>query len=391
MLDFQTLAALVFIILLSLFLFFQRRRIHLQKILFPFLYFVMYKTKLGLALMDSWAKKYKKLLSILGIIAIAVGFIGMVLIAVLLVKNLYDVLTKPAAAAGVALVLPFRVKGAIFVPFFYWIISIFIIAVIHEFAHGVIARLYSVKIKSSGFAALGILVPILPAAFVEPDEKQVSKIPKKHQLAIFAAGPFINIFAAIIIFLAFILFLFPLANSIMIDDGISVVSVAASGPAGLAGIQKNELIYSINNNQIMNVQSFKDILSNLSSNQQIALKTNISDYNITLAPSSDNPEKPYLGVSVVQRFKESPDFIAKYGFRLTEAILWFLGLLYWLYVLNLGIGLFNLVPLGPVDGGRMLLTTLQRFTDEKKAKLIWKKVSFFFLILIIANIAVAFV
>ena len=62
----------------------------------------------------------------------------------------------------------------------------------------------------------------------------------------------------------------------------------------------------------------------------------------------------------------------------------------WLYILNLGIGLFNLLPLGPVDGGRMLQTALLRFFSEKRANAIWKNVSIFFLMVIIFNIAMGF-
>jgi len=32
----------------------------------------------------------------------------------------------------------------------------------------------------------------------------------------------------------------------------------------------------------------------------------------------------------------------------------------------MGIGLFNLVPLGPIDGGRMLQVVLQKFSKNKK-------------------------
>jgi membrane-associated protease RseP (regulator of RpoE activity) len=71
-------------------------------------------------------------------------------------------------------------------------------------------------------------------------------------------------------------------------------------------------------------------------------------------------------------------------------IIWVLGLFYWLYVLNLGIGLFNLVPLGPIDGGRMLLAVLRKRYPEEKAMRIWKSVSSFFLMIILINIMFAF-
>jgi membrane-associated protease RseP (regulator of RpoE activity) len=60
----------------------------------------------------------------------------------------------------------------------------------------------------------------------------------------------------------------------------------------------------------------------------------------------------------------------------------------WIFIANLGVGLFNLLPLGPVDGGRMfLLASLALFkNNEKKAKRLWLIVSFFTLGLIAISI-----
>ena len=395
MIDPQSIAAIVFIAALTIIILLERKRIQVQKIIFPLLYFVMFKTKLGLKTMDSWAKKYKRPLSILATIGIVIGYLGMILIALLLIKNIYDIFTRPETVAGVALVLPFKARGAVFVPFFYWILSIFILAVIHEFSHGVIARLYNVKVKSSGFAALCIIFPILPAAFVEPDEKQVKKIPRKQQLAIFAAGPFSNILAAAVIIILFLTAIPPLMDAVMLNDGVKVVSIVENDdlptPAQLSGLENNEIIKSINNNEILTVQDFKDALDNKQPKDPITVATNSSTYDIILAQHPKNESRAFFGLSVVQNQKKNPEFIAKYGSPLTEVILWVLGLLYWLYVLNLGIGLFNLVPLGPIDGGRMLLTGLESFMSEAKAKLIWAKISWIFLFLIIINIAFAFI
>ncbi len=184
--DLQTVAAFIFIILLSLFLYLRRKKLDTHGP-FPFLYFSMYRTKLGIGLMDKLAGKWNRLFKWLGYIGIIVGFLGMIAICVALIDNIYNIMTQPEAAPGVGLVLPFQMKGAFYVPFFYWIISIFIIALVHEFAHGVIARAHNLKVKSSGFAFLGVLAPIIPAAFVEPDEKALVKRPHRQQLSVFAA------------------------------------------------------------------------------------------------------------------------------------------------------------------------------------------------------------
>ena len=62
-------------------------------------------------------------------------------------------------------------------------------------------------------------------------------------------------------------------------------------------------------------------------------------------------------------------------------------MLRWLWIISFGVGLFNLLPLGPVDGGKMLMVGLSYFTkDENKIKTFWKYISFFVLGLIVINL-----
>src|SRR3989344_8635488 len=110
-----------------------------------------------------------------------------------------------------SLVLPgVKIPGLPYLGFWHWIITIFILALVHEFCHGILARLYNLKIKSSGLAILGVLLPIVPAAFVEPDEKKLFKKKKKEQLSVLAAGPFSNLVLAGIIFLISLFLFMPL-------------------------------------------------------------------------------------------------------------------------------------------------------------------------------------
>ena len=61
-----------------------------------------------------------------------------------------------------------------------------------------------------------------------------------------------------------------------------------------------------------------------------------------------------------------------------------------MYILNLGIGLFNLVPLGPVDGGRMVHDVLSKYLRKDLAIMVWKFISFIFLLIILISIGYAF-
>jgi len=108
-------------------------------------------------------------------------------------------------------------------------------------------------------------------------------------------------------------------------------------------------------------------------------------------PLQPESKKPYLGVFVMQKTKIKESFSSRYSKITADFILWFAGLFLWLYILNLGIGLFNLVPIPVCDGGRMLQIALMRFMSQEKADKIWKNVGVFFIALILINLVLGFV
>ena len=393
--DIQSIAAILFILCMIYFLYRNKEKVSFQKIAFPVLYFVMYRTKVGLNFMDGAAKKFPRLLKWIAYAGVAIGFLGMGFIAYSLVYNLLRIIITPAATAGVALVLPFKVKGSFYVPFFYWIISIFVLAVIHEFSHGVMSRVHGVKIKSSGFAFLGILVPILPAAFVEPDEKQMHKKSAGAKLSVFAAGPFSNIVFAALVAVLFMLVFTPLAGAIFHPSGVEIAGYVSGEnityPAEEANITIGEVILKINNVDVTSIDNFTAALNNTKPGDSINIQTNVSVYSLVLAEDPEVVNRSYLGVFVKQNLEINEGFRSKYGKYATGAIIWIIGLFYWLYVLNLGIGLFNLVPAGPLDGGRMLKVVLLKYLREDIAIKVWKLVGTIFLFIIVASIMFAFI
>ena len=390
-LDFQTIAAIVFLALLSLFVYVKRKNLHTHG-LFPLLYFSMYRTQIGLRLMDRLAGKFNKTLKFLGYAGILIGFLGMALLSFSLLQNLYNLIATPEAQPGVGLVLPFKVKGAFFVPFFYWIISIFIIALVHEYAHGVIARAHKLRVKSSGFAFLGILIPVIPAAFVEPDEKTLRKRPHKQQLSVFAAGPFSNIILAPIVLGFPVFILSPLTGNMMEYEGVKITGfIEGNYPAESSGIAKGEVVKSINGEKIGTLDDFSEILKEKKPGNVIRIETDKNAYSIKLGKNPEDESLAYLGVYVRQESAVKEPFKEKYGNFVPAAIIWVAGLFGWLIILNLGIGLFNLVPIGPLDGGRMLQLVLHRLFERKKADRIWYYVSMVFLLIVVANIGAAFI
>ena len=392
MVDPQNIAIIIFFALLLLFIYWKRKEIYLQKILWPFLYFVMYKGKWGINLMRVIAKKFPQTVRVFGFASILVGFLGMVLIAGTLIFSLVHLFMAPEAVAGVALVLPVKIKGTFYVPFLYWIISIFVLAVVHEFSHGMVAKAYGLKIKSSGLAFLGIIIPILPAAFVEPDEKMLKKASARQQLSVFAAGPFANILLAAIIIGLFFLVLTPLATAILQPNGIRITGfIQDDSPAEQAGIMQDDIIMRINGVNISTLNNFTLMLNGTKPGDTLQFTTQNESFDVVLGEHPQDENRSYMGIYVQQHMQIRETFSEKYGRVSAVVIVWLIGLFYWLYVLNLGIGLFNLLPLGPLDGGRMFLTALQSKLEAKKALHIWKVISTFFLFIIIINIVFAFI
>ncbi len=201
---------LVFLVLFTLgvVLFLYRRRKNLQRQ--GLLY--LYRTKLGIRFIEWTSKRFPRTLNFLQYVVVISGYILMIGMIYMLIRFSYFYLTSPIAAQvlKVPVIVPLvpylpEIFNLDFLPpfyFTYWIIIIAIIAIPHEFAHGIFARLHKIKIHSTGFGFLG---PFL-AAFVEPDEKDMAKRKNFPQLAILASGTFANIIFSIIFGLLFWLF-----------------------------------------------------------------------------------------------------------------------------------------------------------------------------------------
>lgn len=172
----------------------------------------LYRTSIGLKIIDSTATKFKKTLYYSQYLIIACGYVLMGLMIWALAKFSWLYMTSPIAAKALRIpvltpLFPYvdRLFGNGLLPpfyFTYWIIAIAVIAISHEFAHGIIARLNKIKVHSTGFGFLG---PFL-AAFVEPDEKQMQKSKIFPQLSILAAGTFANIVMTVLFTIVIFIF-----------------------------------------------------------------------------------------------------------------------------------------------------------------------------------------
>ncbi len=195
-----------FTLAVVLFLYVKRKNLQRQGLLY------LYRTKVGIKFINWTSKSFPKTLYVLQYVVIFSGYLLMISMIYLLIRFSYFYITSPIAAKvlKVPVIIPLvpylpEIFNLDFLPpfyFTYWIIIIAIIAIPHEFAHGIFARLSKIKIHSTGFGFLG---PFL-AAFVEPDEKQMEKKKKFSQLAVLASGTFANVVVTIIASLILLLF-----------------------------------------------------------------------------------------------------------------------------------------------------------------------------------------
>ncbi|MFC1775042.1 M50 family metallopeptidase [Nanoarchaeota archaeon] len=335
--------------------------------------------------MDKSAKLLRTPLRWLGYSGIVVGFFGMIAIAWMLIDNTFNIFFKPAAAPGVGIVLPIEAKGVFFVPFIYWILAIFIIAVIHEASHGIIARVHKIPLKSSGFAFLGILLPIIPAAFVEPNEKKLQKTSVSKQLSVFAAGPYSNIITGIIFGLIFVFLLVPMFPSVYDSVGIEITGLVDDAPAQIAGITEGEVIQEIDEYTITDTGSLVNALQS-SEIGPLKVVTDKQEYSVQ---TTDKDGIPFLGISLKEKIVVKESFSNKYGTFTASIYRWLLEFFNWLTLLSIGIGLFNLVPVGPIDGGRMLKLVSEKYFKDIGHKA-YVYISFFFLAAILVNVLAGF-
>jgi len=166
----------------------------------------MYRSKFGLRFIDGFAKKFGSILRPAQTLIIGLGYVLMITVTWLLIVSAYNYITSPYLAEAIrappiAPLIPYFPAifnlEAIFPPlyFTFFIIALTIVGVSHEFAHGIIARLNNLKILKTGIILLG---PFILGAFVEPDEKQMVKAPKKAQMAVLAAGTFANLLMTVL-------------------------------------------------------------------------------------------------------------------------------------------------------------------------------------------------
>ncbi|MEK6916780.1 MAG: site-2 protease family protein [Nanoarchaeota archaeon] len=341
----------------------------------------LYKTKFGLNFMEKASKKFRKPIKFFGYLGIVIAYLCFFLIVYLLFQSAYDIIIdKPGALGGSPVIpgLPIAGLGITFPLIIGWI-SLFIIMIVHEFAHGIMARAHDVKVKSSGIAFFG---PIL-GAFVEPDEAKLEKKGHKIQHSIFAAGPVSNI----ALWIVCLLLIIPIVTGIVnmtIAQGVTVGIIKNDTlPVFQSGMPENSVIIGIDNYEISNISSLEIALNNIKPLQEISVKTKNNSYTITAISHPDNSSKAYIGIWIYgeDRVLKNNTSVQKIVYAVLQ---WLFELLKWTGFLSINIGLINLFPIFITDGARMLKLNFEKLFKKKEQVIkYWTSVNMLCLLVIL--------
>ena len=94
----------------------------------------------------------------------------------------------------------------------------------------------------------------------------------------------------------------------------------------------------------------------------------------------DNPNRGYLGVTGVMTELDVKEGVPVWVYNLLR---WIFQFLFWIFTLSVGLGAFNLLPLGPVDGGRMIQRAFKNIFGSKKGDYYWAKLGTILVVIII--------
>ena len=324
-------------------------------------------------------------------ISVVAGFLMMGFAFWFLLNNVSNYFVEPTEFSELTILIP-GVTLTSSASITYFLLSIPIVLVIHEGAHGIVATLEKIKIKTGGFA---IFIALF-AGFVEPDEEEFNKAKKISKLRVIGAGATSNVifsFALGAILLTNPLFAIVLPEPILgwmyeEPDGVLVLSIIEGSGAEKAGLQPNDIITAINGIDVRTPLDFQkaDIVPGQTVNVSILRSGQQLELPIVIMPSEDDPERGLIGIIRDNSFAYKPvyNFIEWNNPSLSMFLLW-------LWMISFFIGIINMLPLPILDGGKFIHSIIDKKISERAVNgLMWGIYGFTFALFGL-NIALSYI
>ncbi len=321
--------------------------------------------------------------------SVVLGFIMMGAGFWYLISNLSNFFVKPESFAEMTVLIPgVTIQSSTNIAYF--LLAVPIVLVMHEGAHGIVATLEKIKIKTGGFAVFIALF----AGFVEPDEEEFAKAKKISRLRVIGAGATSNVIFSFII--AGLLLFNPSFALIMPDGirsmlyneplGVPIISVEPDSGAEKAGLQKDDVITDINGVRISLPQDFAKVKLKAGDTATVTITRSGQTLQIPVVttPSKDDPQKGMLGIMRAALPSYQP--VIPYYIHWSPEIFMFL---LWLWMLSFFIGIFNMLPLPILDGGKFVHSIIEKKMSDKALKVTMLGLYAFTFVLFGLNIALS--
>jgi len=326
--------------------------------------------------LEDLTQKHKKAFSALSFFSLIISLPIICLVSYFLIISFLKL--QPSIAIVLPSIAGYKYPGPVIsVPFFYWIITIFLVILIHETLHAVVAISNGIKVKRYGIIYL-LFFPL--GAFVDINETQLKATKYTTKIKIYAAGSFGNFLLSLFSLSLSFLLVFVI-NSFIEDKGVYFESTIPNSPA--EKINLSGVIYKINDTEIKNIKDLQSFLLNKSIGEKIKIYTTTGEYELELGEMEN---KSFIGIKNVKTYFVYKNTNKQVNENLLVIFYHFILLLKWIFIISLGVGLANMLPIIPLDGGLIVKELMIKQFGRKKGNKIAQIISTIFILLIVVSV-----
>jgi membrane-associated protease RseP (regulator of RpoE activity) len=365
-LDFITENAIIYVLITWVVILVAAKALKLEKYGFELkAYSLVYKNQQVQSVLTKMLGRTRRGIKIFANVSVVAGFLMMGFAFWFLLSNISNYFVAPTEFSQLTVLIP-GVTLTSGPAILYFLLSIPIVLVIHEGAHGIVATLEKIKIKTGGFA---IFIAMF-AGFVEPDEEEFNKAKKISKLRVIGAGATSNVifaFALGLILLTNPFFAMVLPEPLLstfydLPDGVLILSIIENSGAEKAGLLANDLITSINGIQILSPLDFQktELIPGEIANVSILRDGQTLQFPVEIIPSPEDPKRGLIGIMRDNSFAYKPvlNFIEWNDPGVSMFLLW-------LWMISFFIGIINMLPLPILDGGKFIHTIIDKKISDK--------------------------